>query len=179
MPIDCLYYGNNNKQAVGGGAVRSSGEKWLAATLGPMDTVIANKFIKTLSVAEEPSKGTAMQAQGHEQKGNSLPTNIFKTGTELMYGGQGKSTNNITLTSVTATRDNGENGLDKSTNRTTHGGLDHPRLDDTNEEVTGEGNRKLRKQNKQHKRKLKAAQLRQSQWTEHTGQVAYKSTPLP
>ena len=51
-----------------GGAVPSSGEKWLAATLGPMDTVIANKFIKTLAVAEEPPKGTAMQAQGHEKR---------------------------------------------------------------------------------------------------------------
>ena len=66
--------------------MRSAGEKRLAATLGPMDTVIANKFIKTLAVAEEPPKGTAMQAQGHEQKGDSPPTNIFKTGTELMYG---------------------------------------------------------------------------------------------
>ena len=86
MPIDCLYYGNNNKETVGGGEVRSAGEKRLAATLGPMDTVIANKFIKTLAVAEEPPKGTAMQAQGHEQKGDSPLTNIFKTGTELMYG---------------------------------------------------------------------------------------------
>ena len=124
-----------------------------------MDTVIANKFIKTLAVAEEPPKGTAMQAQGHEQKGDSQPTNIFNTRTELMYGGQGKSTNNISLTSVTATRDNGENVTDESTSRTTHGGLDHPGLDDTNEEVTGEGKRKLCKQNKQRKQKLKAAQL--------------------
>ena len=68
----------------------SAGEKPLAAMLGPMDTVIANKFIKTLAVAEEPPKGTAMQAQGHEQKGDSPPNNIFNTGTELMYGGQGK-----------------------------------------------------------------------------------------
>jgi hypothetical protein len=120
-----------------------------------------------------------MQAQGHEQKGDSQPTNIFNTRTELMYGGQGKSTNNISLTSVTATRDNGENVTDKSTSTTIHGGLDHPRLDDTNEEVTREGKCKLRKQNKQREQMLKAAQLRQSQWTEHVGQVAYKSTPLP
>ena len=84
MPIDRLYYGNNNKPTVGGSAVRSAGEKRLAATLGPMDTVIANKFIKTLAVAEEPPEGTAMQAQGHKQKGDSQPTNIFKMGTELM-----------------------------------------------------------------------------------------------
>ena len=49
-----------------------------------MDTIIANKFIKTLAVAEEPPKGTAMQAQGHEKKGDILPNNVFKTGTELM-----------------------------------------------------------------------------------------------
>ena len=67
----------------------------MAATLGPMDTVIANKFISTLAVAEEPPKGTDMQAKGHEKKSN-IPTNyIFKTGMELMYGGQGEVTNNI------------------------------------------------------------------------------------
>jgi len=33
-----------------------------------MDTVIANKFIKTLAVAEEPPKGTEMQAQGHKKE---------------------------------------------------------------------------------------------------------------
>ncbi len=144
-----------------------------------MDTVIANKFIKTLAVAEEPPKGTAMQAQGHKQNGDSPPNNIFKMETELMYRGQCKIRNNISLTSVTATRDNRENVTNKSTSRTTHGGLDHPCLDDTNEEVTGEGKHKLRKQNKQRKQRLKAAQLLQSQWTEHTGQVAYESTPLP
>jgi len=97
-----------------------------------------------------------------------------------MYGGQGKITNNISLTSITATRDNGENVTNESTSRTTHGELDHPRLDDTNEEVMGEGRHKLCKQNKQRKKRLKAAQRLQSHWAEHTGQVAYESpTPLP
>ncbi len=112
--------------------MRSAGEKRLAATLGPMDTVIANKFIKTLAVAEEPPKGIAIQAQGHEQKGDSQPTSIFKTGTEMMYGGQGKNTNNISLTSVTTRMDNGDNAMDGSIITTPHGGLDQPRLDDTN-----------------------------------------------
>ena len=76
-----------------------------------------------------------------------MTNNIFKTGMELMYGGQGKVTNNISLTSVTATKDNAENVKNESTNRTTHGGLDHPHLDDTNEEVTGEGKQTLHKQN--------------------------------
>ena len=138
--------------------MQSAGEKWLAATLGPMDTIIANKFIRTLAVGEEPPKGIPVQAQGHEQKGNSQPTDIFKARTELMYGGQGKNTNNISLTSVTATMDNGDNAMDKSISRTPHGGLAQPRLDDTNEEVTGEGKCKLQKQNEQRKQRLKATQ---------------------
>ena len=158
--------------------MRSAGEKRLVAMLGPMDTIIANKFIRTLAVAEEPLKGNATQAQGHKQKGDSQPTSIFKTGTKLMYGGQGKNTNNISLTSVTATMDNGDNAMDESISRTLHGGLAQPRLDDTNEEVTGEGKCKLQKQNEQRKQRLKATQRRHSQWTEHTGRVAYDSTPL-
>jgi len=35
----------------------NSVRKRLAAKLGLMDTAIANKFIKTLSVAEAPSRG--------------------------------------------------------------------------------------------------------------------------
>ncbi len=155
--------------------MQTAGEKRLAATLGPMDTVIANKFIRTLAVAEEPPKGNAVQAQEHEQKGDSQPTNIFKTGMELMYGGQDKNTNNIILTSVTATMDNGDTAMDESIIRTRHRGLDQLHLEDTNEEVTGEGKHKLRTQNKQRKQRLKAAQRRHSQWTEHTSQVAYDS----
>ncbi len=151
----------------------------MAATLGPMDTVIANKFIRTLAVGEEPPKGSPVQALGHKQKGDSQPTNIFKTRTELMYGGQGKNTNNISLTSVTAAMDNGDTAMDDIIIRTQHRGLDQPRLEDTNEEVTGEGKHKLRTQNKKHKQRLKAAQRGHSQWTEHMGKVPYDSTPLP
>ena len=89
----------------------------LAATLGPMDTIIANKFIRTLAVGEEPLKEIPVQAQG-QQKGDSQPTDIFKTRMELMYGGQGKNTNNISLTSVTTTMDNGDTAMDKSIIRT-------------------------------------------------------------
>jgi hypothetical protein len=138
--------------------VRSAGEKRLAATLGPMDTIIATKLIRTLAVGEEPPKGIPVQAQGHEQKGDSQPTNIFKTRTELMYGGQGKTTNNISLTSVTTTMDNGDTAMDESIIRTRHRGLDQPRLEDTNEEVMGEGKHKLQTQNKKRTQRLKAAQ---------------------
>ncbi len=98
--------------------MRSAGEKRLAATLSPMDTIIANKFIRTLAEGEEPPTGIPVQAQGHEQKGDSQPTDIFKTRTELMYGGQGKNTNNISLTSVTPTMDNGDTAMDESIIRT-------------------------------------------------------------
>ena len=129
--------------------------------MGPMDTVIANKFIKTLLVAEEPPKGT-VQAQEHEQKGDSQPNKTFKTGTELMYGGQGKITSNNNLTSVTATKVDEGSVTNTSIIRTKNGGLDHPCLDDTNEEIMEDGKRKLHKQNKQRKQRLKAAQIQQS-----------------
>ena len=137
----------------------------MAATLGPMDIVIANKYIKTLSVTEEPPKGT-VQAQEHEGKDGSQPNDTFKMGTELMYGGQAKITSIINLTSVTATKDN-EGGVTNTSNiRTKNGGLDYPRLDDTNEETMGDGKRKLCKQNKQSKQRLKVAQIQQSQLME-------------
>jgi hypothetical protein len=124
VPTDRSYYGNNHKLTGGGNAVRSAGEKRLAATLGPMDTIIANKFIRTLAVGEEPPKGSPVPAQGHEKKGESTPTDIFKTRTELMYGGQGKNTNKTILTSITAAMDSGDTAMDDSTRRTRHKGLD-------------------------------------------------------
>ena len=81
-----------------------------------------------------------------------------------MYGGQGKTTNNFNLTPVTAqtneeTSENEETSdtdfrvhhdtnfrVDNVTNITK--GLDQPRLNKTNEEVTGENKRQLRTQNK-------------------------------
>jgi len=59
----------------------------LAAALGHMDTVIVSKFIKTLSVAEGPPT-RAERVQLHEQESNKPPSNLFKTGTELMYNGK-------------------------------------------------------------------------------------------
>jgi hypothetical protein len=144
-----------------------------------MDTIIASKFVRTLAVGEEPPKESTGPAQGHEQKGESAPDTTFKTRAELMYGGQGKNTDKTSLTSITATMDIGDTAIEDSTRRTVHKGLDQPRLEDTNEEVTGEGKQKLRTQNKKRKRRLKAAQHRHSQWTEHTGTVPFESTPLP
>jgi hypothetical protein len=124
-----------------------------------MDTVIVSKFIKTLSVAEGPPT-EAERAQLHEGESDKPPSDLFKTGTELMYGGQGKTTNNVNLMPVTSqtteeTSKNEETSdpefrvhpdtnsrVDNVTNITK--GLDQPRLDETNEEVTGENKRQLR-----------------------------------
>lgn len=59
--------------------------------MGLLDTVIANKFIKTLLVADKPCKGI-MRIQENANKGNAPPNELFKAGAELMYGGQGKIT---------------------------------------------------------------------------------------
>jgi hypothetical protein len=143
-----------------------------------MDTIIVSKFIKTLSVAEGPPTGSE-QAQLHERESDRPPSDIFKTGTELMYGGQGKNTNNFNLMPVNAQRNDETSDIKLDNVTNTNEGLDQPRLGETNAEVTGEEKRKLRTQNKKRKQRLRAAQVPQNQWTSHTGQVAYESTPLP
>jgi hypothetical protein len=46
-----------------------AGEKRLAAALGPLDTVITKKIIKTLSVTEAPSRGDgAVYEWGHNER---------------------------------------------------------------------------------------------------------------
>ncbi len=150
----------------------------MAAALGPMDTVIVSKFIKTLSVAEGPPTGSE-QDQQHERKSNTTPSDNFKTGTKLMYGGQGKNTNNVNLRPIIAQRNNQISAISLNNGTKTNKGLDQPRLDETNAKVMGEDKRKLRVQNKKRKQLLRATQAPQSQWTRHTGQVSYESTPLP
>ena len=150
----------------------------MAATLGPMDTVIVSKFIKTLSVAEGPPTG-AERVQLHEGESDKPPSDLFKTGTELMYGGQGKNTNNFNLTPVSAKMNDEISAINIANLVTSNEGLDQPRLDETNAEVTGDDKQKLRTQNKKRKQRRRAVQVPQSQWTQHTGQVAYDSKPLP
>jgi hypothetical protein len=150
----------------------------MAATLGPMDTVIVSKFIKTLEVAEGLPTGPE-QAKIHERESDRPPSDIFKTRTELMYGGQGKNTNNFNLTPISAKMNDEISAINVADLVTTNEGLDQSRLDETNAEVTGDDKQKLRTQNKKRKQRLRAAQVPQSQWTKHTGQVAYDSTPLP
>ena len=135
----------------------------MAATLGPMNTVIVNKFIKTLKVAEGLPTGPE-RAQIHERESDRPPRDIFKTETELMYGGKGKNTNNVdNLTPVSARMNDESSDINVADLVNTNEGLDQPCLDDTNAEVTGEETRKLRKQNKERKQRLRAAQIPQSQ----------------
>ena len=140
VSIDRLYYRNRNKRTLGGGAKQTAGEKRLAAKLGPMDTAIANKFIKTLSVAEVPSRGH-VQVPGQDTKDNTPPTDTFKVGTELMYGGQGKltSTTNLTLITDNSRAFEGDITDQKTISiRPAVEGLAPPSLEDMNEEVTGD-----------------------------------------
>ncbi len=152
----------------------------MAAVLGPIDTVFANKFIHALAETDE-SPRIIVQASSCRMGSKPPKTDTFKMGPELLYGGQGKINNNINRTPNTATPGD-EGGITTAITINMamgHEGLEPPRLKDTNEEVTGDDKRCLCKQNKQRKRRLKATQQRGGQWKEHTGQVEYKSTPLP
>jgi hypothetical protein len=143
-----------------------------------METVIVSKFIKTLGVVEEIPTGS-QRAQTHKKESDKAPSDAFKTGKELMYGGQGKNMYNNNLTTVSAQTINKNSAITSDIATNTYEGLDQPRLDETNAEVTGDDKRRLRIQNKRRKQQLRAAQPPQSHWTVHGGQVAYNSTPLP
>ncbi len=113
-----------------------------------MESVIANKFIKTLSVAEGPSRGS-VPATSQVTTSGTPPNGIFKTGMEIMYRGQGKITSTTNLTTVTDTQNEMVDVTDTSMRETEPGGgLAPPRLSDTNEEATGDDRKKLRLQNK-------------------------------
>ena len=147
--------------------------------MGALESVIANKFIKTLSVAEGPSRGS-VPATSQVTTSGTPPNGIFKTGMELMYRGQGKVMSTTNLTIVTDTQNEMVDVMDISMRETeTGGGLAPPRLSDTNEEATGDDRKKLRLQNKRRRQRLKDTQQPQSLWTNHTGTVPYESTPLP
>jgi hypothetical protein len=115
-----------------------------------MDTVIVSKFIKTLEVAEGLPTGPE-QANIHERESDRPPSDIFKTRTELMYGGQGKNTNNFNLTPVSAKMNDEISAINIADLVTSNEGLDQPRLDETNAEVTGNDKQKLRTQNRKRK----------------------------
>ena len=105
-----------------------------------MDTAIASKFIKTLSVAEAPSRGH-VQAPGQDTKDNTPLTDTFTVETELIYGGQDKliSTTNLALITDNSRAFEGDITDQKTISiRPAVEGLAPPRLEDTNEEVTGD-----------------------------------------
>ena len=87
--------------------------------------------------------------------------------------------NNFNLTPVSDKMNHEISATNVADLVTSNEGLDQPRLDETNAEVTGDDKQKLRTQNKKRKQRRRAVQVPQSQWTQHTGQVAYDSTPLP
>ncbi len=148
-----VYYGNTNKRTVTNGTTQTAGDKRLAAAPGPLESVIAKKFIKTLSVAEAPSRGS-VPARSQVTTSGAPPNGIFKMGTELMYGGQGKITSMTNLTTVTDTQNDMVDVMDTSTRVTEPGGgLAPPRLIDTKEEATGNDRRKLRLQNKRRRQR--------------------------
>jgi hypothetical protein len=142
-----------------------------------METVVVSKFIKTLQVVEGPPP-SSQQANQHDTERNRLPDDMFQTGTELLYGGQGKTmcNNNLTPVSPKTCDTSSVVAVDIATHA--YGGLDQPRLDKTYTEVTGDDKRLLCIQNKWHKQRLRATQTPQSHWTVHRGMVAYDSTAL-
>ena len=70
---------------------------------------------------------------------------------ELMYGGQGKNMHNNNLTTVSSKTSDKSSNITSDIVVNTTGGLDQPRLDKTNAEVTGDDKRRLRIQNKRRK----------------------------
>jgi hypothetical protein len=144
-----------------------------------MDAAIAQKFQRTFGVAVEPIKGRVVIDE-NETKGKILQHEQFKTGTELMYGGQGKILGiNHLITNKIPPRTNDEHTANDGTLSTTNGGLAQPLLEYMNGEVTGDDKQQLQKQNKRKKRLLKALQQRGSQWTDHTGTVPCNISQLP
>ena len=83
---------------------------------------------------------------------------IFKTGTELMYGGQGKISTTTNLMTITELPNERGEVNDTGTKGNEAGGLDPPRLTDTNKEATGEDRTRIRLQNKRRRQRLKATQ---------------------
>ena len=144
-----------------------------------MDAAIAQKFQRTFGVADGPIRNRGV-IDDNETEGDTSHHEQFKMGTVLMYGGQGKKidTNNLIKNNL-PTRTHDEYTVNVGTLSTTNGGLAQPLLEHTNEEVTGDDKRQLRKQNKRNKRLLKAVQQRGSQWTEHTGTIPCDTAQLP
>jgi hypothetical protein len=121
---------NSGGQTAGGGA-------------GAVGVRHHEKIHQHIMVAEAPSRGS-VPATSQVTTSGAPPNGIFKTGTELIFGGQGKITSTTNLTTVTDTQNDMVDVMDTSTRVTEPGGgLAPPRLIDTNEEATGNDRRKL------------------------------------
>ncbi len=186
MGIDRLYYGNVTRNTLWGGGITGggrnscAGDQRLETVLGPIDTVVANKMVRALAMNGETPGISVTPSQHTTGRGLQNP-DTFKPGPELLYGGQGKIKCNVNLGEFNVISGNDRGDIPTSTDalQVEHEGLGPPRLGDSGKEVTGDDSRRLRIQNKHRKQRLRAIQLPGSQWTEHTGQVTYDSTPLP
>ena len=103
-----------------------------------MDAAIAQKFQRTFGVADGPIRNRGV-IDDNETEGDTSHHEQFKTGTVLMYGGQGKKidTNNLIKNNL-PTRTHDEYTVNAGTLSTTNGGLAQPLLEHTNKEVTGD-----------------------------------------
>jgi hypothetical protein len=109
----------------------------MATVLGPIDTVVANKFGRALA-ANDNVTGLSVKPSGHERGIKTQTNNTFKTGPELLYGGQGKINCNVKLGKFIATTGDDGGVIPTSTFATTveHEGLEPPRLEETDKEVS-------------------------------------------
>ena len=109
----------------------------MAAVLGPIDTVFANKFVHALAETDE-SPRIIVQASPGGTGGEPPKTDTFKTGPELLYGGQGKINCNVKLGKFIATTGDDGGVIPTSTFAMTveHEGLEPPRLEETDKEVS-------------------------------------------
>ncbi len=152
----------------------------METVLGPIDTIMANKFVRALAT-NDTVMGLSVTPSQHTMGRGIQKPDTFKTGPELLYGGQGKINCNVNLGEFNDISGDDRGDIPTSTDAlpVEHEGLDPPRLEESDKEVTGDDSRHLRIQNKHRKQRLRAIKIPGSQWTEHTGQVTYDSTPLP
>jgi hypothetical protein len=114
----------------------------MAKVLGLINTIVASKFFRALA-ADDNLPGLSVKMSQQEQGTEPQKNDTFKTGLELLYGGQGKTNRNANLGNFNAITGDDGGIINASTFDTTleHEGLKSPRLEETNGEVTGVGRR--------------------------------------
>ncbi len=101
---------------------------------------------------------------------------MFKLNGELLHGGQGKDNKLINIDC----NHNQPGGLNVQLCMTDGlEGLNPPWLEETGEVVLGDNKTQMQKENKRHRRQLKAEQDKVSQWATHQGNSYETSAPQP